>query len=145
MNNITPPRLIEKDDFNKGYIELLQEFANFKTPITESYFTSYIEKTHNFVRIYVIEDKTTNKIIGAGSLFILPKLHIGVNKIGTIEDIIVNTDYRGKGLGKLLVNKLAEVGKDMNCYKVMLNCKPHTEEFYKKSGFIRQGFVLDKR
>lgn len=37
-------REIENSDYNKGYIELLQKFANFTAEITEKYFTDFLQR-----------------------------------------------------------------------------------------------------
>ena len=54
--------------------------------------------------IYVImNDK---KIIGSGTLLIEQKIIHNYGKVGHIEDIIIDNNMRGQGLGKKLINYL---------------------------------------
>jgi glucosamine-phosphate N-acetyltransferase len=72
--------------------------------------------------LLVIE--VNGKIVGAGSIMIEQKFIHGCGKVqyliqtGHIEDIVVCDSLRGKGLGKLLILKLTEIGKSLGCYKV---------------------------
>lgn len=137
-------REIELADCKKGYIELLQNFANYETPVSEKQFTDYIENNET-TKIVVIENIDNNKIIGAGTVFCMEKLHNMENRMGFIQDVVILEKYRKHGLGKLLVNKLYEVGKENRCYKIILNCNPDVVGFYTKLGFSKKGFEFDKR
>lgn len=122
---------IEINDYYDGYIELMYEFTNYKKDINIDFFANYI-KNKDKVRIIVI--KINNKIIGAGSIFNIEKLHN--NSIGLIEDVIITEKFRNKGLGKIILNKLIEIGKnEFKCYKIILNCLDNNIEFYKKCNF----------
>jgi phosphinothricin acetyltransferase len=52
-----------------------------------------------------------------------------------IEDVAVNKDHRGKGIGKSLVEKLIEIAKQKNCDKIVLNTSEKNSKFYEKIGF----------
>ena len=133
-------RKLCKDDYKKGYIELLQEFSNYKKEISYKDFCKYLDQEiHTDIYIIIFKDQ----IIGAGTLFILNKLHS--NNIGFIQDIIIKEEFRGKGLGKLLINKLIQESKEKNCYKIILNCNPDVSQFYQKIGFSKKGFEYDLR
>jgi glucosamine-phosphate N-acetyltransferase len=143
-NNNIIVREIELTDYKKGYIELLQSFANYETPITEEYFTKYITE-QTTTKIVVIENLETERIIGAGTIYCMEKLHNATNRMGFIQDVVVDKTFRKKGLGKVLVDKLFEVGKANRCYKTILNCNPEVTGFYEKLGFTKKGFEFDKR
>jgi len=129
-------RPLEDNDYRSGYMELMYEFTNYKYEIDETAFISYIR--NNNIKIIVIYSTTEKKIVGAGSIFILEKLHN--NPIGQIEDVIITEKYRGSGLGRILVNKLIEIGKNVfNCYKITLNCLDKNVDFYKKCNFEISG------
>jgi glucosamine-phosphate N-acetyltransferase len=53
--------------------------------------------------------------------------------MGLIEDVAVNDDYRGKGIGK----KLIEIAIEKNCDKTVLNYSEQNLAFYTKIGFIK--------
>ena len=73
-----------------------------------------------------------NTIIGVASIHIIYKLS---RTLGLIEDVAVNKDHRGKGIGKSLVKKLIEIGKQKNCDKIVLNTSEKNSKFYEKIGF----------
>jgi glucosamine-phosphate N-acetyltransferase len=136
-------REIIDNDFNNGYLKLLFEFTNYEHQNNETVFKNYLVKmkNNNFNKIIVITTKTDSKIIGAGTIFKLDKLHN--NPIGQIEDIIITDSFRGYGLGKLLIKKLVNIGlNEFNCYKIILNCLPKNIEFYKKCNFIEVGIEM---
>jgi glucosamine-phosphate N-acetyltransferase len=123
---------IEVNDYYDGYLELMYEFTNYNKNIDIDFFTNYI-KNRNNVRIIVLKTRN-NKIIGAGTIFNIEKLHN--NSVGQIEDVIITEKYRNNGLGKIIINKLIEIGKnEFNCYKIILNCLDKNIEFYKKCDF----------
>ena len=73
-----------------------------------------------------------NTITGVASLYIIKKL---TRTLGLIEDVAVNENYRGKGIGKKLVEKLIGIAADKKCDKTVLNSSKQNSEFYKKLGF----------
>ena len=73
-----------------------------------------------------------NTIIGVASIHIIYKLS---RTLGLIEDVAVEKDHRGKGIGKSLVEKLIEIGKQKNCDKIVLNTSEKNSKFYEKIGF----------
>ena len=73
-----------------------------------------------------------NTITGVASLYIIKKL---TRTLGLIEDVAVNENYRGKGIGKKLVEKLIGIAVDKKCDKTVLNSSEQNSDFYKKIGF----------
>jgi len=137
VNNILINEIQQDDFFN--YIQLMYEFSNYKKDIHKDDFINYISKYRDIIRIFVI--KHNNICIGAGSLFILDKLHN--NKVGQIEDVIITKKYRKYGYGKMLIDKLVEVANvEFNCYKVILNCLEKNIGFYEKCNFNNVGVQM---
>ncbi|RXE55441.1 GCN5 family acetyltransferase [Methanoculleus taiwanensis] len=61
---------------------------------------------------------------------------------GYIQDLVVLPDYRGRGIGKMLVAALLEQCKTAGLGWIGLIAEPGTEEFYQPMGFSRlEGFV----
>ena len=83
----------------------------------------------NSTTMVVCEGST---IIGVASIHIIYKLS---RTLGLIEDVAVDKDHRGKGVGKSLVEKLIEIGKQKNCDKIVLNTSVKNSKFYEKIGF----------
>ena len=71
-------------------------------------------------------------ITGVASLHIIKKL---TRTLGLIEDVAVNENYRGKGIGKKLVEKLIGIASEKGCDKTVLNSSEKNSEFYEKIGF----------
>ena len=127
-----------EDNYNE-YLELMFEFTNYKKNVTIEDFKNYINQKTK-LRIIILKNKE-NKIIGAGTIVNIEKLHN--NSIGQIEDVIISEKYRGNGLGKLIIEKLIVVGlNDFRCYKVILNCLDKNIDFYKKCNFTISGVQM---
>lgn len=125
-------RNITNDDYN-GYLDLLYELTQYTWNIDKSTFENSLKDPNRI--ILVIEDN--KKLIGAGSIFILNKLHC--NPFGQIEDVVIKKEYRQLGLGKQLIEQLISIGKAKNCYKIVLNSLKHNIVFYEKCGFVESG------
>jgi len=74
----------------------------------------------------------SNTVTGVASLHIIKKL---TRTLGLIEDVAVNENYRGKGIGKKLVEKLIGIASEKSCDKTVLNSSEKNSEFYQKIGF----------
>ncbi len=60
-----------------------------------------------------------------------------------LEDVFVNEEHRGKGLGKQLVEKAVKEAKNQGCYKIIgtsRNTRLEVHTFYKQLGFEQYGF-----
>ena len=57
---------------------------------------------------------------------------------GRIEDVVVSDAYRGRQLGKLLLETLTILGREyVGCYKMSLECKDSLVDFYGQFGYKR--------
>jgi glucosamine-phosphate N-acetyltransferase len=131
--------VLVESDYDNGYLELMQDFSNYKKDISREAFEQYVTNCRDR-RIIVIRN-ADQKIIGAGTIFKIDKLHN--NPIGQIEDVMIAEQYRGKGLGKLIVNNLTQIGlDDFLCYKVILNCLDKNIGFYDKCDFETTGVQM---
>lgn len=63
--------------------------------------------------VLVIEDVSTRKVVGSGTLMIEQKIVRKCGKVGHIEDIVVHETCRGKQFGQLIIEKLKLMGKQM--------------------------------
>ena len=135
-------RIIENNDYNE-YLNLMREFHGYNYEISYNDFCNQLQilLENNFCNIFVIYSKKENKLIGAGSIYKLIKLHN--NPVGQIEDIIITEKYRGLGYGKILIEKLCEIGViKFKCYKIILNCLEKNIKFYEKCEFIIAGVEM---
>ena len=124
------------NDFNLKFINLLKQLT--ETPdISEEQFKKQFNLLNKNDLYLVIEEN--KKIIAYGSILIDFKFHRNCRNVGHIEDIVVDKNERGRGLSKILLEKLIDYGKNMNCYKLILNCKDEYIIFYKKFNFEKNG------
>ena len=131
-------RLLDKTDFDKKFVELLSQLTETGNITKESFENQYESMSFNpYHRIYVLEDN--NKIISCGTLLIEPKFIHNCSNVGHIEDIVVDKNARGRGLGKKIIKFLTEESKKYNCYKVILDCSNDHEKFYEKCGYKLKG------
>jgi GNAT superfamily N-acetyltransferase len=87
---------------------------------------------------YIIE----GKIIGRAFLFLVYNdLH--PKPYGLLEDVFVEEKYRGKGIGKELVQKVIEKAKEIGCYKLIATSRFERENvhrLYENLGFKKWGY-----
>jgi len=136
-------RLLEMKDY-KEYIKLLKQLTKVGD-ISEKDFKKQLEiMRKSNIEIYILEEKSLNvnnkNIIGAGTLFIEPKIIHNCSFVGHIEDIVIDKNKRKNGHGKKIISFLRNRAiKIKNCYKVILNCSQENMEFYEKCGFRKTG------
>lgn len=128
-----------KTDYYKNYNNLLNQLTSINY-ISYEQFSDQFNQLNNDYNIYVIEED--NKIIATGTLLIEHKFIHNCSRIGHIEDIIVDKNYRGKGYGRQIVEKLIDKAEEYDCYKVILNCDTNSKEFYEKIGFNHKNIQM---
>ena len=95
-------RNIQSNDYHLNYFDLLSQLTTVnKEKITFNKFDNFIKtlNDNHFIKVILID----NKIVASGTLFIEQKIIHGMAKVGHIEDIVVDNNCRGKGLGKRVV------------------------------------------
>jgi GNAT superfamily N-acetyltransferase len=92
-------------------------------------------------RVYVA--KSGKSIVGTFALLIMDNLaHMGAPS-GVVEDVVVHRDWRGKGVGKQMMQFAMNRCRERGCYKLALssNLKRETaHRFYDGLGFQRHGY-----
>ncbi|KAL9655033.1 hypothetical protein ABK040_008816 [Willaertia magna] len=132
-------RLLQPDDYEKGFLSILSQLTTIGNITKEQYLKRFNELFNNELPDYyicVIEDNGT--IIGSSTLLIERKFVHECGYVGHIEDVVVDSRYRGYNLGKLLIDECINYSKKRNCYKVILDCSEKNVGFYEKCGFIRK-------
>ena len=125
-------------------IILLQLISNFYPKKTnyKSILKLFLNQKYVFgvVAIDSINNGNAEKVIGFGSLHLSRKIRGGI--IGFIEEIAVLENYRGRGIGKLIMQELIDKARNENCYKLVLECREEKKFFYEKLGFICSGHSM---
>ncbi|XP_046849190.1 glucosamine 6-phosphate N-acetyltransferase-like [Xenia sp. Carnegie-2017] len=134
-------RPLSENDYEKGYIDLLAQLTSVGNIHKEKYLKRFREMKEcpNTYYIVVIEDTAIKKIVAAASLVLEQKFIHEIALRGRIEEVVVHSAYRGKHFGKLLVECVTLLAKDLGCYKISLDCKEPLLSFYKKFGYKDEG------
>ena len=136
-------RHLESMDFNKNYLHLLEQLTKVdKEKITFEKFKNFVDNLNKNHKIIVIE--FNNKIVATGTVLIENKIIHGLSKVAHIEDIVVDKESRGMGLGKKLISFLIDIAEKEKCYKVILNCKKEYIKFYEKCGLKNHAIQMVK-
>tara|TARA_X000000950_G_C13897516_1_gene653504 strand:- start:2745 stop:3167 length:423 start_codon:yes stop_codon:yes gene_type:complete len=83
-----------------------------------------------------------NKVVAYGSLVVENKIRGEV--AGHIEDIVVDSNARGKMIGVALIKELIKIGEIKGCYRITLFCKETLVKFYSRNGFEVNNVVMKK-
>ncbi|KAK3596499.1 hypothetical protein CHS0354_007405 [Potamilus streckersoni] len=129
-----------RSDYDEGYMSLLSQLTKVGDVSREEFEARFsaMESCPDSYYIVVIEDIMTKKVIGSGTLVIEQKFIRKCSSRGRIEDIVVSDQYRGKQLGKLLVDTLMILSQQIGCYKVSLECKDNMVNFYSQFGLAKE-------
>jgi len=135
-------RRLMPDDYNSNYIDLLGQLTHVGSISPNRFKQQFTVLPH----IYIIEmsSDTGRRIIGSGTLLIEPKIIHECGSVGHIEDIVIDEEHRGQGLGQIMVNHLIAQAKTIGCYKVILNCEESNVLFYEKCGLQRKEIEMVK-
>lgn len=137
-------RRLEKSDFKSQYFALLRQLTSCNDDrISKNSFDQFIDSLSPFHQIWVLEEN--GRIVGTGTLLVEQKIIHDMGKVGHIEDIVIDSMYRGAGLGEKLVKHLKETAFQLGCYKVILNCSDDKKGFYQKCGFQQKENMMESR
>jgi len=87
-------------------------------------------------RLLVAEED--GEILGTTVLVILPGFTHGVSPFAVVEYVVVDEQYRRRGIGKLLMDYVIARSKEAGCYKIMLTSdkrRDQAHQFYESLGF----------
>lgn len=118
-------------------IPLLQ-LLNTKTPI-DLLRERVLEMTNQNYECAVMYDN--DKLIGICGIWYMTKHYIG--KSMEVDHVVIDTNYRGKGLGKRFFEWIYEHSKSKGCEASELNAyvqNPSSHKFYYNEGYNIYGF-----
>ena len=132
-------RNIEKKDLDQVFV-LLNQLKQIETDTIDKdkAWSDFINNTgsNSVVGLY------NNKIVAYGSVVVENKIRGEV--AGHIEDIVVDSEVRGKMIGVSLIKELIKVAKNKGCYRITLFCKETLVNFYGRNGFEVSNVVMKK-
>lgn len=124
-------RLLAQDPLGK-------QRESYHEPLSDQYYNAFEQidmDKNNF--LVVVEDNDT--VIGTLQLTIMTYITYQGGKRGLIEGVRIDESYRGKGLGKQVIEWAISKSRELGCHLVQLTTdkkRPEALEFYKKLGFI---------
>jgi len=80
-----------------------------------------------------------SEIAGTAILLIQLNLSHGGKSYAHVENVVTDVPFRGKGIGREMVNFLVLKARNNGCYKVILNCESKNIPFYERCGFHLTG------
>ena len=127
-------RKIIESDLENGFLESLdnlRQTSNLEQNSVKNILKKILENENHIIHVAELN----GKIVGSTTLLIEQKfIHEG-GFVGHIEDVVVNKEFEGQGIGMKLVLSLLDVAKEKKCYKTILNCEDKLLPFYEKIGF----------
>jgi len=130
-----------KNDWNKGYFDLLKQLST-SPQMGEDEFKNILDIINKSATIYIFEDTSTSKIVGTATLMIEQKFIRGGGKVGHLEDVVIDKNYRGINLGIKIIEKIVNLAREKGCYKIIGNCDEKLLVFYEKNGFSKKGVQI---
>ena len=138
--------LCSKDLSDSNFLQVLGELTTVGEPdhqtVLERYNYIMARKDSYYPFVLTKLEGTEEVIIGTATLIIERKFIHGCGAVGHIEDVVVSSQVRGGGYGRLLINHLIQVAKDAGCYKIILDCDEGNVLFYEKCGMSRKGVQM---
>jgi GNAT superfamily N-acetyltransferase len=88
------------------------------------------------LRLFVLE--LDGRVVATTYLNVIPNLTRDTAPYAVIENVVVDAELRGSGLGKRIMAGTLQAAMDAGCYKVMLmtgSKRESTHAFYRACGF----------
>jgi len=132
----------------KHIVSLANRYASFDSDVSEADF----QPAWSFPRGLMVADDD-RKVIG----FVFAYLREvpgdilnrwGASKVAQIELLVVDSSYRGRGIGSALLEKLLEVFREEDVDLVLLHCPAEAIEakhLYDKLGFEVRAYAMKKK
>ena len=95
----------------------------------------------------VLVAEVEGQLVGVCQLIVFRHLQSRGGLCAEVESVHVHPDYRGHGIGGVLMRAAVARARDLGCYRVQLtsnNARPEAHRFYERLGFepSHRGFKL---
>lgn len=125
----------------------------YQTLSTGKTLPSYADGQDGFVRLinhpgtWIIGAVEANTVLSMATLHVLPNMTYHMRPYALVENVATHRDHQGRGLGRLVMQAVAEKAWGKDAFKVMLltNQSRGTSAFYEKLGYTadeKHGMVL---
>lgn len=140
MNDIVVRRL-KKEDLWNGFLttlDSLRQTSSIEKNVAEKIFNKINANEEHIIAVAELN----GRIVGTTTLFIETKFIHNGGKVGHIEDVVVDKNHQGKGIGERIVRYLLNEAQKRGCYKTILDCTDEVKPFYEKIGFKQNANAL---
>lgn len=121
----------------RAIIDLLQGISIFQPDQDiNQLFLSFMQQDN----ITALVADVGGEIVGFGTYILETKVRGGT--VAHIEDIVCKENYRGFGIGRVVVESLISHAQKRGCYKVTLQCKEYNVGFYEALGLTESGITM---
>jgi GNAT superfamily N-acetyltransferase len=131
-------------DAEPGDLErLLQLYGLLEGPYRGIKATDGDEAAHRFTRILLDPNQRTivaeidGKVVGTLVVAILPNLAHGGAPYAVVENVVVDEEHRGEGIGRALMHDALALARETGAYKLTLSTnarRKEAHEFYRSLG-----------
>lgn len=131
-------RLLKEKDLENGFLETLKDLTivgDIAEDIERAKQIFRSDDNHKYTLVAINEKE---EVVGSASVLIEQKFIHNGSCVGHIEDVVVKNTYRKQGIGRELIEECIEIAKNNNCYKIILDCDVHNQDFYSKLGFYKK-------
>ena len=135
--------LINIDDWHTQVMLPKYREGNFKMDMRK------VKNQNGKIYLSVEDNIVTGLIIGiVEQKDEIDKLTNDCAKTGSVIELIVKNNTRGNGVGKLLLNKIEDYFKSMDCKRINIEVFGPNKSgfnFYNKNGYIVRDMIVSKR
>jgi GNAT superfamily N-acetyltransferase len=102
-----------------------------------------LDKMNHYPDYTLYVAKMGNKVVGSFALLIMDNLaHMGAPS-AIVEDVVVHSKWRSRGIGSRMIQFAMDKAKQAKCYKLALTCsinRDQAHKFYESLGFEKHGY-----
>ncbi len=131
-NNHLNLRLLEKNDFEKGFLDIMRGMYIVDKNINkDKYNLIYNHYKNNDNYFIVIKEDENKKLAGTGSILILDRIW-NQQRVAIMDDIIVKKEFRKNNYSREIVSYLNYLSIENNCFNFKGKVRPDKLELWKK-------------
>lgn len=108
-----------------------------------------VRKQNGKIYLYIEDNVAIGIIIGIiEEKDEIDKLTNDCAKTGSILELVVKNDIRGNGIGKLLLGKIEQFFKDVDCKRINIEVFGPNKKglnFYEKNGYVTRDIIVSKK
>ncbi len=138
------------NDIDKGLLDVYVEGYRYHQKGRPDIFTITDEEElrkkliDTFQKSLILVITDNDKVVG----ILIYEIKSNINKKIHVSQLVIKEEYRGKGFGKKLMDKLEVIARENNCHMIELDCWLFNESamaMYEHIGFDRQRIMYEKK